>query len=439
MSISLPHSIDAEQSVIGGLMLDNHAWERIGEILQPEDFYHAAHREVFCVIKDFASKNISYDILVVKEKLKTIQKLSEIGGEAFLFELVHNTPSTANIQAYASIVRNKGILRRLIQVTKEIQEEINSYRGNEAAEILSNAEKMIFDLGKYFEKIDSPKPISEALKKSIEKMDKLSQTISLSGIGTGYKKLDQLTHGLQRGDLIILAARPSMGKTSLAMNIAENVSKSGKGVIVFSMEMSSISIANRLLSSDGKITQNKIKSGKLDESEYSRIGDTIKRFSDSNMFIDDSSSLTYSEILSRSRRLHRKFDIGLIIVDYIQLMRCEGKLQNRNIEMSEISRGLKLVAKELDVPVIALSQLNRDLERRQEKRPTVSDLRDSGAIEQDADMIIFIYRDEIYNKESSDLGIAEIIVSKHRNGELDNFPLLFCGKYTRFENPMDKF
>lgn len=435
--LMLPHSIQAEQSVIGGLILDNDTWGKVSEILQPNDFYNYSHRIIYAALQNLALKNQPYDILTLREELNTSNRLLEAGGEVLIYEVIHNTPSSANIVSYANIVRNKSIMRKLLLSANQIQKMITENHDGAASEILGMAEKMIFELSRNLDKNGDPKKVSEILGIVIDGLDKLNNSVSRSGIETGYRELDNLTDGFQRGDLIILAARPSMGKTSLAMNIAEYVASCGKGVIFYSMEMSSISLIKRILSSEGKITQNKIKKGSLSDMDFERVGEAVKKIYDRNIFLDESSCLSPSEILSKSRRIAKDYDIGLIVVDYLQLMKSTGKHQNRNLEVAEISRGLKMVAKELNLPVLALSQLNRAVESRQEKTPTLADLRDSGGIEQDADLIIFIYRDEIYNKNSSQKGISEIMVAKHRNGELLNFPLMFAGKYTRFENPIE--
>lgn len=433
---TMPYSLQAEQAVLGGLMLDNHSWDKVSEIVKQPDFYHLKHREIYHALKNLSSKNQPYDVLTVREELKTINKLPDVGGEAFLFELVHNTPSSANIVSYATIVRNKSILRELMKIAMQIQTQITE-NNREASEMMSFAEKLVFDMSRNFDRNGDPKRINEILGNVLDNIDRLNSEISRSGIETGYHALDNLTDGFQKGDLIIIAARPAMGKTSLALNIADHVASSGKGVIFYTMEMSSNSIVKRILSAEGKITQNKIKSGNLSDKDFHRVGEAVKKISGKNIFFDESSCLSPTEILSKSRRVAKDCDIGLIVVDYLQLMKSSEKHQNRNLEVSEISRGLKMIAKELNLPVVALSQLNRGVESRQGKTPTMADLRDSGGIEQDADLIMFIYRDEVYNKNSSQKGIAEIMVAKNRNGEILNFPLMFAGKYTRFENPME--
>ncbi len=434
-----PHSIEAEQSVLGGLMLDHQAWERVSEILAAEDFYHPAHRIVFSILQNLANRDRPFDAVVAMEALKTAGQLEAMGGEAYLYELQHNTPSAANIKTYAEIVREKSVLRQLIKASTEIIESAYSPQESTANELLDTAERKVFHISETQRVHGSgPVRVDSLLKKAVDHIDKLHQSgTHITGTSTGYTDLDNLTSGLQPADLVIVAGRPSMGKTAFAMNIAEHVAIKDctKPVLVFSMEMPGESLALRLLSSHGRIDQQNMRSGNFTDSDWPRIGSAVNLLSETKLFIDDTPALNPMELRSRARRVAREHGgLGLIVIDYLQLMQSEGHRDNRVAEISEISRSLKTLAKELHVPVIALSQLNRGLEQRQDKRPVMSDLRESGAIEQDADVIMFIYRDEVYNQNTPDKGLAEIIISKQRNGPIGKVKLTFLGKYTRFEN-----
>lgn len=433
-----PHSIEAEQSVLGGLMLDNQAWENVSEILTAEDFYHPAHRIVFGILQNLANRDRPFDAVVTMEALKTAGQLEAIGGEAYLYELQHNTPSAANIKTYAEIVREKSVLRQLIRASTEIIESAYSPLEQTANELLDTAERKVFHISET-QRIHNSGPVrvDNLLKKAVEHIDRLYHSGSaVTGISTGYKDLDDMTSGLQPADLIIVAGRPSMGKTILGINIAEYTAiKTQKPVLVFSMEMPGESIAMRMMSSLGRIDQHHMRSGKLEDADWPRIQSSVHMLSETKLFIDDTPALNPIELRSRARRVAREHgSLGLIVVDYLQLMQSESHRDNRVAEISEISRSLKTLAKELHVPVVALSQLNRGLEQRQDKRPVMSDLRESGAIEQDADVIMFIYRDEVYNPNTQDKGIAEIIISKQRNGPIGKIKLTFLGKYVKFEN-----
>jgi len=377
-----PHSIEAEQSVLGGLMLDNQAWERVSELLkQAEDFYHPAHRLIFSALQQLAIRNQPYDALTVSETLKVSNQFENAGGEAYLFELIHNTPSAANIQAYAEIVREKSVLRQLIKASTEIIESAYSPLEQTANELLDTAERKVFHISQT-QRIQNSGPVrvDNLLKKAVEHIDRLYHSGSaITGISTGYKDLDDITSGLQPADLIIVAGRPSMGKTILGINIAEYTAiKTQKPVLVFSMEMPGESIAMRMMSSLGRIDQHHMRSGKLEDADWPRIQSSVHMLSETKLFIDDTPALNPIELRSRARRVAREHDgsLGLIVVDYLQLMQSESHRDNRVAEISEISRSLKTLAKELHVPVVALSQLNRGLEQRQDKRPVMSDLRE---------------------------------------------------------------
>ncbi len=432
-----PHSIEAEQSVLGGLMLDNEAWDRVIGKVGEADFYRTEHRLIFRVMTALARRGSPLDVLTVTEALKDIGELDNAGGEVYLFELAKNTPSTANILAYAEIVRERSTLRQLLGVANDIADTAFNPEGKASGELLDYAERKIFAISERNIRDSGPAKISDLLTSAVDRIDTLFHSKEpITGLSTGFKDLDQMTSGLQEGDLIIVAGRPSMGKTTLAVNIAEHAAiKSDKPVLVFSMEMPGESLAMRMMSSLGRIEQHKVRTGKLAQDDWPRITSAVSMLSEAKMFIDDTPGLSPADIRSRSRRLVREQGpLGLIVVDYLQLMQIHGYKENRTAEISEVSRSLKAVAKELSVPVVALSQLNRSLEQRQDKRPVMSDLRDSGSIEQDADLIMFIYRDEVYNENSRDKGSAEIIIAKHRNGPTGKLRMTFLGQYTRFEN-----
>ncbi len=432
-----PHSIDAEQSVIGALMLDNTTWDQVGDLITGADFYRHGHRLIFQAIESMADTGHPFDVVTLSERLGQRGELEEVGGLAYLGEVAKNTPSAANIKAYAGIVRERAVLRSLIQVGSAIADTAYYPSGRKTEELLDHAEKLVFEIAdKGARNRGGFTPIKELLVEAVDRIDTLFQQDSaITGVATGFSDLDDLTSGLQRSDLIIVAGRPSMGKTSLAMNMAEHAAIRDKvPVAVFSMEMPGEQLAMRLMSSLGRIDQHKVRTGKLGDDDWPRLTSAVGLLADAPVFIDDTPALTPTELRARARRLKREHDLGLIVIDYLQLMQVTGSGENRTTEISEISRGLKALAKELSVPVIALSQLNRSLEQRPNKRPVMSDLRESGAIEQDADVIVFIYRDEVYNDESPDKGTAEIIVAKQRNGPIGTTRLTFLGQYTRFEN-----
>jgi replicative DNA helicase len=432
-----PQSVEAEQSVLGGLMLDNQRWETVADKLAADDFYRKEHRLIFQAVAALCEENNPADVVTVAERLEKLGELAQAGGLSYLGTLVNNTPSAANIGAYADIVRERAILRRLIQAANSIGNSAYVPEGRSAAELLDHAEKSILDISeKGIHRRGGFQPLKGLLTAAVDRIDMLFRSDNaITGVSTGYRDLDEMTSGLQPADLVIVAGRPSMGKTSFAMNIAENAAIGSKvPVAIFSMEMPGEQLAMRMMASLGRINAHKVRTGKLDDDDWPRLTSAIGMLADAPVFIDDTPALTPLELRARARRLKREHGLGLIIVDYLQLMQSAETNENRATEISTITRGLKSLAKELGVPLIALSQLNRSLEQRPNKRPVMSDLRESGAIEQDADVIFFIYRDEVYNEDSPDKGTAEIIIGKQRNGPIGTRRLTFLGEYTRFEN-----
>ena len=435
-----PHSIEAEQAVLGGIFLDKDAWDKIAELVQEDDFYRKDHRLVFRAISALSEAGEPTDIVTVAEWLENHKLLDEAGAMRNLAALADNTPSAANIGAYADIVRKRSVLRQLIAATGIINDTVFNPQGKGSEQILDEAEQAIFEIAeRQGKRLRKYKPITDLLTAALDRIDTLyRQKNPITGLPTGYDDFDKLTAGLQPADLIIIAGRPSMGKSALAINIAEHVAiKAKKSVAVFSMEMPSEQLAMRMIGSLSRIDQQRIRTGNLEDEDWPRLTSTVGVMQDARLFIDDTPALTPAELRARSRRIARDHELDLIIVDYLQLMQVAGVAENRATEVSEISRSLKAMAKELDVPVIALSQLNRSLEQRADRRPLMSDLRESGAIEQDADVILFIYRDEVYDKDSPAKGIAEIIIAKQRNGPIGLLKLAFRGRYTRFENYVD--
>jgi len=437
---TVPHSFEAEQAIIGGLLLNNEAWNDVAERVVERDFYHRAHRLIFATIELLSSEDVPVDLVTLSEHLENKQELESIGGIAYLAELLQNTPSAANINNYSDIVRERAIVRELIGVANEIAEAGYETEGRDSSELLDFAETKVFQIAESrSNKSEGPVAIKDILKETVAKIDELCKNPrdGITGLSSGYNDLDQMTTGFQPGDLIIVAARPSMGKTTFAMNLAEHSAlNSDKPTLIFSLEMPADQIMNRMLASLGRIDQGKIRTGQLDENDWASLSSTMSiLLNNSKMFIDDSSGLTPTELRSRARRIAREHGgISMIMIDYLQLMRVPSLSENRTLEISEISRSLKALAKELRCPVIALSQLNRGLEQRADKRPINSDLRESGAIEQDADLIMFIYRDEVYNEESNEKGIAEIIIGKQRNGPIGKVRLTFQGRFSRFDD-----
>jgi replicative DNA helicase len=433
-----PNSIQAEQSVLGGLMLDNQTWDSVSDKVVETDFYRRDHQLIFRTIEKLADQQIPFDVITISETLEATSELEAVGGLSYLGMLAKDTPSAANIVSYANIVRDRSVLRQLIHVGTEISDSAFNTEGRDTADLLEHAEREVFKIAEQRQRGQGGfTSIKSLLAKAVDKIEMLfEQGSHITGAATGFTDLDELTSGLQPSDLIIVAGRPSMGKTAIAMNMAENVAiKGGKPVAVFSMEMPGDALAMRMMSSLGRIDQHKVRTGKLEDHEWPRLTSAISLLGETKLFIDDTPALTPTEVRSRARRLTREHgQLGLIVLDYLQLMQSPSSGDNRVQQISDISRGLKALAKELNVPVVALSQLNRNLEQRPNKRPMMSDLRESGAIEQDADLIVFVYRDEVYNEDSPDKGIAEIIVGKQRNGPLGTVRLTFLGQYTRFEN-----
>ncbi len=433
-----PQSVDAEQAVLGGLMLAPESLDHVGDQLSKEDFYRNDHQLIFEAICDLARKNKPFDVVTLGEWFDASGLAEKIGGSAYLIELASTTPSAANISAYADIVREKSVLRRLIQAGTEIVNDGFQPGNVPIKDVLDKAEERVFKIAELGDKGRKDYvSLREAMKDAFQVLqERYESQGSVTGLPTGFLDLDELTAGLQPTDLIILAARPSMGKTALAVNIAEYAAlKSKKAVAIFSMEMSASQLAFRLISSMGRVNAQRLRTGQLEDEDWSRVNSAIRMLSEVKIFIDDTPGLSPVDLRGRARRLKRDHDLGLIVVDYLQLMQVPGMNDNRTNEISEISRSLKGLAKELKVPVLALSQLNRSLESRTDKRPVMSDLRESGGIEQDADVIMFIYRDEVYNKTDLDKkGLAEIIIAKQRNGPTGKVDLRFFGEYTRFDN-----
>jgi len=432
-----PHSIEAEQSVLGGLMLDNEAWLQVAERVGEQDFYRGDHRLIFRSIDALANDNKPCDVVTLSEWLDNNGLLDKAGGLAYLATVAENTPSAANIATYADIVRERSILRQLIAAGTKICGNAFRPEGRGSEELLDDAERMVFEIAEQHARGRSGfSTIKELLVTALERIDELFQQDSaITGVSTGYADLDERTSGLQPSDLIIVAGRPSMGKTAFAINIAEHAAiKDQLPVAIFSMEMAGEQLAMRLISSLGRIDQHKVRTGKLSDDDWPRLTSAVEILSNAKLFIDDTPALSPGEVRARCRRIAREHGLGMVVIDYLQLMQVHGNTENRATEISEISRSLKALAKELKVPVVALSQLNRSLESRPNKRPVMSDLRESGAIEQDADVIIFIYRDEVYDEDTEDKGIAEIIIGKQRNGPIGTIKLTFLGQYTRFEN-----
>jgi replicative DNA helicase len=432
-----PHSLEAEQAVLGGLLLSSRAWDSVADVITETDFYREDHRLIFRAVAELSDGGKPCDAVTVTEWFESHGLVEQVDGGAYISQLASSTPSAANVRAYADIVREKSILRQLIDVGADITSGAFSLEGKSSQELLEEAERMVFAIADQGERSGSTyTSVQDTIKEAIEKIQELHEFEGeITGTPTGFTDFDKLTAGLQDSDLIIVAGRPAMGKTTFAMNIAEHAAiKHDKPVAIFSMEMSALQLVMRLFSSLGSIDQTRLRTGNLDELDWPKLTSAMNLLHKSKVFIDETASLSPAELRARARRLKREHDIGLIVVDYLQLMAVPGSNENRATEISEISRSLKAIAKELHIPVVALSQLNRALEQRPNKRPVMADLRESGAIEQDADLIVFIYRDEIYNDESPDKGIAEIIIGKHRNGPTDTVKLSFQGQWLRFNN-----
>ena len=433
----LPHSNEAEQAVLGGLMLDNEAWDKIVGTVIEADFYRPEHRTIFNAIAALAEQGKPFDVLTLSEELKSRNQLQEIGNTVYLYEMEKNTPSAANISAYAEVVRERSVLRQLLSVANNIADTAFNPQGRSVSELLDNAERHVFAIAEQGMQDNGPESIQTLLSKAVDRIDTLFQSKNaITGLSTGFTEFDKMTSGLQEGELIIVAGRPSMGKTMLGVNMVEYAAiNANLPVLVFSLEMPGEAIAMRMISSLARINQQNLRTGRLTDDDWHRIRNPIGMLAEAKLFIDDTAAISPSEMRARARRIAREHgQLGLIMVDYLQLMTIPGSNENRTNEVSEISRSLKALAKEMNCPVIALSQLSRALEQRADRRPTMSDLRESGAIEQDADLIAFIYRDEVYNPDSPQKGTAEIIIGKQRNGPIGTVRLTFRGEFTRFED-----
>ncbi|MEQ1667550.1 MAG: replicative DNA helicase [Sulfuriferula sp.] len=435
-----PHSVEAEQSILGGLLLENNAWDKIADVIARQDFYRHDHRLIYQSVTKLLEQGKPADVVTVAEYLENLGELGNVGGLPYLVALAQNTPSAANIRRYAEIVRDRSIMRKLVEVGTDIAESAYSPAGRSANDLLDQAESKVFDIAEAGARSQQGflemKPLLTQVVERIDELFSRDNQSDVTGIPTGFADLDAKTAGLQGGDLIIVAGRPSMGKTAFSINMGENIAiDSGLPVAIFSMEMGGAQLVMRMLGSIGRLDQHKIRTGKLQDDDWQKLTYAVGKLNDAPIFIDETPALNSLELRARARRLHRQCGkLGLIIIDYIQLMSSVSSGENRATEVSEISRSLKGLAKELNCPIVALSQLNRSLEQRPNKRPVMSDLRESGAIEQDADVILFIYRDEVYNPDSPDKGSAEIIIGKQRNGPIGTVRLTFLGEHTRFEN-----
>jgi replicative DNA helicase len=435
-----PHSIEAEQSLIGGLLIDNAAWDRIGDVVRETDFYRDDHRRIFRHIGKLIQMGRPADVVTVYESIEQSNEVDQTGGLGYLGEIANATPSAANIRRYAEIVRERAILRQLVTVGDEIAGNALNPAGRDVKALLDDAEQRIFQIAEAGNRSNNGfVPIQPLLGEVVERMETLLARDSqsdITGVATGFVDLDRLTAGLQPGDMLVVAGRPSMGKTAFALNIAEHVGVELRlPVAIFSLEMSGPQLATRFLSSVGRIDQTKLRTGRLTDDEWDRMTVALGKLHEAPIHIDETGAINSTDLRARARRLHRQFGkLGLIIIDYLQLMSSNHDGENRATEISEISRSIKALAKELQVPIIALSQLSRKVEERNDKRPLMSDLRESGAIEQDADIIMMMYREEYYKPDTQDKGIAEVIIAKHRNGPTDTVRLTFLGEYTKFEN-----
>jgi replicative DNA helicase len=434
-----PNSVEAEQAVLGGLLIDAAAWDQVGDLIVAEDFYRPDHQLIFTALAELIGNSRPADVVTVAEQLERSGRLEGAGGLAYLGSLARDTPTAANVRAYAQIVRERSLLRRLISAGREITASAFANDGRAARDLVDEAEKHVFAIAEQSTgKREGAIKVSALLPSLIDKIDEWhTNPNSMRGLPTGFTDFDRKTGGLRPGDLVIIAGRPSMGKTTLAVNIAEYAAVNPgtrAAVAIFSMEMPSEQLLTRMLSSIGGVPLNGIRSGQISDDDWVRVTAATSQLTEAKIFIDESAGLTPTELRARARRVKREHGLDLVIVDYLQLMQVPGTKENRATEIAEISRGLKALAKELQVPVIALSQLNRGVEQRTEKKPVMSDLRESGAIEQDADMILLIYREEVYDKNTPKRGIAEIDLAKHRNGEIGTFMLTFQGQYSRFAN-----
>jgi len=432
-----PNSVEAEQSLLGGLMQDNEAWDKVADLVIAEDFYRKDHRLIFGAISALAEDGHPCDVVTVSEFLGNRNELDDAGGLEYLATLTNETPGAANARAYAKILRERSTLRSLINAGNVISGSAFTTEGRSASELVDEAERLVFEIAEAGSRGRAGfQSLKQILPAAVDRIDLLHQSGGdITGIPSGFNEFDKLTAGLQPGDLVIVAGRPSMGKTTFAVNMAENAAIGARvPTAIFSMEMPSEQLAFRMISSLGRVDQSHLRTGKFPDEDWSRINTAVQLMSDAPIYIDDSPGLSPTEIRARARRLKREANLGLIVIDYLQLMQVHGNTENRATEISEISRSLKALAKELRLPIIALSQLNRSVEQRQDKRPVMSDLRESGAIEQDADLIIFIYREEVYKPDTPRKGIADISIAKQRNGPIGDFPLTFVGRFTKFEN-----
>jgi len=432
-----PQSVEAERSVIGALLISSDSWDGVAEVVAAADFYRPEHRAIFRQIALLVDRGEPVDVVTVSDRLLATGELDAAGGHTYLAELAEQTPTASNVRAYAKAVRERSVLRQLINAAQNIASAGFNPEGRSAEELVDEAERLIMQISESGQKAGGPRDMEGLLKGAIDRIEELYNTGGdITGLTTGFIDLDRMTSGLQPSDLVIVAGRPSMGKTSFAMNLIENAALvSERPLMVFSMEMPAEQLVIRMLSSLGRIDQSRVRTGKLEQDDWPKLASATEKLKGTQVFIDDTPALTPTELRSRVRKLVREQGaLGMIMVDYLQLMRVAGANEGRTAEISEISRSLKAIAKEFKVPVVALSQLNRSLEQRPNKRPVNSDLRESGAIEQDADVIMFIYRDEVYNEDSPDKGVAEIIIGKQRNGPIGTCRLSFQGQFTRFEN-----
>ena len=432
-----PQSIEAERSVIGALLISSDSWDGVAEVVAAADFYRPEHRAIFRQIALLVDRGEPVDVVTVSDRLLATGELDAAGGHTYLAELAEQTPTASNVRAYANAVRERSVLRQLINAAQDIASAGFNPEGRSSEELVDEAERLIMQISESGQKAGGPQGMEGLLKGAIDRIEELYNTGGdITGLTTGFIDLDRMTSGLQPSDLVIVAGRPSMGKTSFAMNLIENAAlASDRPLMVFSMEMPAEQLVIRMLSSLGRIDQGRVRTGKLEQDDWPKLASATEKLKGTQVFIDDTPALTPTELRSRVRKLVREQgDLGMIMVDYLQLMRVAGSNEGRTAEISEISRSLKAIAKEFKCPVVALSQLNRSLEQRPNKRPVNSDLRESGAIEQDADVIMFIYRDEVYNEDSPDKGVAEIIIGKQRNGPIGTCRLSFQGQFTRFEN-----
>jgi len=432
-----PQSVEAERSVIGALLISSDSWDGVAEVVAAADFYRPEHRAIFRQIALLVDRGEPVDVVTVSDRLLATGELDAAGGHTYLAELAEQTPTASNVRAYAKAVRERSVLRQLINAAQNIASAGFNPEGRSAEELVDEAERLIMQISESGQKAGGPRDMEGLLKGAIDRIEELYNTGGdITGLTTGFIDLDRMTSGLQPSDLVIVAGRPSMGKTSFAMNLIENAALvSERPLMVFSMEMPAEQLVIRMLSSLGRIDQSRVRTGKLEQDDWPKLASATEKLKGTQVFIDDTPALTPTELRSRVRKLVREQGaLGMIMVDYLQLMRVAGANEGRTAEISEISRSLKAIAKEFKVPVVALSQLNRSLEQRPNKRPVNSDLRESGAIEQDTDVIMFIYRDEVYNEDSPDKGVAEIIIGKQRNGPIGTCRLSFQGQFTRFEN-----